>query len=551
MANRLYYGDNLAVLRGWDANGRALIPDESVDLVYLDPPFNSAATYNVLFRAPDGRSSESQLEAFEDTWHWGASAARAYDEVLVNATHSDAATMLRGIVTALGKNDMTAYLSMMAVRLIELHRVLKPTGSLYLHCDPTASHYLKVVLDGIFGPENFRNEIVWKRSHAHSDHTQGARHFGRVTDTILFYAKGKTATFNVQFAPYEAAYIARDYRRMDEDGRRYRLSDLSGPGGVANGNPAYEVMGVTRPWRYSRARMQELIDQGRIVQTRPGAVPQFKRYLDEMPGVPLQNLWADMPGINNRTTEYLGYPTQKPLTLIERIIQASSNPGDVVLDPFCGCGTAVYAAQKLGRRWIGMDVTHLAISLVERRLKDAFAGIAFEVDGTPQDLAGARDLALRDKHQFQWWAVSLVDAVPQGGSKKGADRGIDGIRWVRTGPRDGDLDRVVVSVKGGENVSARDVRDLVGTVQREGALGGLLITLARPTRDMLREAASHGFASSGLGQLRKITVKTVEELMAGVHNEAERLPPLGWQEGFRRAPRERRGAGTAQPVLCL
>ncbi len=247
--------------------------------------------------------------------------------------------------------------------------------------------------------------------------------------------------------------------------------------------------------------------------------------------------------------ERLGYPTQKPLALLERIIAASSNPGDVVLDPFCGCGTAVHAAEKLGRKWIGIDVTHLAISLIERRLKDAFPGIAFDVQGTPKDLAAARDLAERDKHQFQWWAVSLLDAVPQGGKKKGADRGIDGIRWVRTGPRDGDLDRVIVSVKGGENVSVRDVRDLVGTVEREKALGGVLVTLAKPTRPMLEEAAHHGFASTGLGQFRRIMIKTVEELLRGVHDDGERLPPLGRGEGFRRAPKERRGPAGEQRAL--
>jgi site-specific DNA-methyltransferase (adenine-specific) len=282
--------------------------------------------------------------------------------------------------------------------------------------------------------------------------------------------------------------------------------------------------------------------------------PKYKQRVTT--GTALQDIWAFQPGTEgvlvdtnagidqdvkwlDSESERLGYPTQKPLGLLERIINASSNPGDIVLDPFCGCGTAVHAAEKLGRRWVGIDVTHLAISLVERRLKDAFPNIAFEVLGTPRDLSAARDLAARDKHQLQWWAVSLLDAVPQGGKKKGADRGIDGIRWVRTGPRDGDLDRVIISVKGGENVSVRDVRDLAGTVQREGALGGVLITLADPTRDMLREAASHGYASTGLGQFRKIMVKTIAELMAGVHDDAERLPPIGRGEGFRAAPRER------------
>jgi site-specific DNA-methyltransferase (adenine-specific) len=327
---------------------------------------------------------------------------------------------------------------------------------------------------------------------------------------------------------------------------------MSGPGGAAKGNPFYEVMGVSRHWRYSKERMHDLIATGRVVQPQPGSVPRYKRYLDEMSGVPVGDVWDDIDPINSQAQERLGYPTQKPLALLERIIAASSNPGDVVLDPFCGCGTAVHAAQKLERRWIGMDVTHLAISLIERRLKDAFPGIAFEVLGTPRDLASARDLAARDKHQFQWWAVSLLDAVPQGGKKKGADRGIDGIRWVRTGPRTEDLDRIIVSVKGGENISVRDVRDLVGTVQREGALGGVLVTLGKPTKDMMREAASAGFASTGLGQFRKIMVKTIEELLAGIHDDQERLPPLGRQEGFRRAAREStRKPRDAQPGLDL
>jgi DNA modification methylase len=540
MKNRLFYGDNLAVLRGRDADGKPLIPDESIDLIYLDPPFNSAATYNVLFRAPDGKMSDSQLEAFEDSWHWGDAAAAAYEDVITQGVYTDASVLLRGIVAALGKNDMTAYLAMMAVRLIELHRVLKPTGSIYLHCDPTASHYLKILLDGIFGVENFVNEIVWKRTSAKADFAQGAKHFPRVHDIIHRYAKSADLMkFQQSFGQYDEKYISQKYPHTDPTGRRYGLWDLTGPGGAAKGNPSYEVLGVVRFWRYSQKKMQELIDAGRVIQPKPGAVPRYKRYLDEMQGVPHGDTWDDIPPINSQAQERLGYPTQKPLTLLERIINASSNPGDVVLDPFCGCGTAVHAAEKLGRRWVGIDVTHLAISLVERRLKDAFPNIAFEVLGTPRDLSAARDLAARDKHQFQWWAVSLLDAVPQGGKKKGADRGIDGIRWVRTGPRDGDLDRVIISVKGGENVSVRDVRDLAGTVQREGALGGVLITLADPTRDMLREAASHGYASTGLGQFRKIMVKTIAELMAGVHDDAERLPPIGRGEGFRAAPRER------------
>jgi site-specific DNA-methyltransferase (adenine-specific) len=471
MMNRLFYGDNLAVLRGRDADGKPLIADESIDLIYLDPPFNSAATYNVLFRAPDGKMSDSQLEAFEDSWHWGDSAAAAYEDVITQAVHTDASVLLRGIVAALGKNDMTAYLAMMAARLIELHRVLKPTGSLYLHCDPTASHYLKILLDGIFGAENFRNEIIWERSVGKGN---VRNRFGRDHDVILLYCKSDAAVFHLQFAEMSDEYKAR-FSLNDNDGRGpYRLAPLDNPD--FRPNLMYDYKGYKSPirgWRVSLEVMKQLDEDGRLAfpRKKDGRIAR-KHYLNEQEGPRIGDLWTGIRPLQATDAERLGYPTQKPLALLERIINASSNPGDVVLDPFCGCGTAVHAAEKLGRRWVGIDVAHLAISLVERRLKDAFPNIAFEVLGTPRDLAAARDLAARDKHQFQWWAVSLLDAVPQGGKKKGADRGIDGIRWVRTGARDGDLDRVIISVKGGENVSVRDVRDLAGTVQREGALGG-------------------------------------------------------------------------------
>jgi len=430
MANRLFYGDNLEVLRGRDADGRPLIPDESVDLVYLDPPFNSAATYNVLFRAPDGRASDSQLEAFEDSWHWGDSAETAYAEVLAQATHTDASVLLRGIVTALGRNDMTAYLVMMAVRLIELHRVLKPTGSLYLHCDPTASHYLKIVLDGIFGADRFVNEVIWKRYGAHNDSLT----FGRVHDVIFFYTKSGRFNFNKQFGAYDEDYVAERFRFVDPDGRHWAEQNLSSPSPRANLTYDFKAKnGVVykspaNGWKYTADRMLELDRQGRLhYPAKIGGRLRLKNYLDERSGVPVQDVWTDLTMIGGSSPERLGYPTQKPLALLERIIAASSNPGDVVLDPFCGCGTAVHAAEKLGRQWIGIDVTHLAISLIERRLKDAFPEIKFEVHGTPKDLAGAEELARRDKYQFQWWAVSLLDAVPQGGKRKGADGGIDGI----------------------------------------------------------------------------------------------------------------------------
>lgn len=528
--NLLFYGDNLTVLR-------ESVADESVDLVYLDPPFNSNADYNVLFKSPSGVESEAQIEAFKDTWSWTLDGAeKAYEEVL-SSDYTNAAAMLRAMRQALGENDMMAYLAMMAVRLIELHRVLKPTGSLYLHCDPTASHYLKIILDGIFGGENFRNEVIWKRSHAHSDGRQGAQHFGRISDTILFYVKTDDAPFNVQFTPYDEKYIERDYRRIDSDGRRYRLDNIQGPGGAAKGNPFYEVMGVSRHWRYSREKMNQLIAQGRIIQTKPGAVPQYKRYLDEMPGVALQNIWTDMPGINNRSDELLGYPTQKPVALLERIVAASSNPGDVVLDPFCGCGTAIHAAEKLGRRWIGIDITHLSIALIERRLKDAFPGIEarYTVEGTPKDLAGAVELAKRDKYQFQWWAVGQVGARPYKGKKKGADGGIDGIMYFKA---DKKTDRAcVVSVKGGENLGVGAIRDLIAVLEREKghAEMGILICAALPTRPMEKEAAAAGFYECEAGKFPRVQIVTLAEIFQGKRPKV----PFGFTGGtFKAAAKE-------------
>ena len=421
--NHLYYGDNLTILREH-------IRDESIDLIYLDPPFNSQATYNVLFRAPTGERSQAQIEAFEDTWHWNETAERAFEEVLQSG-NTETAEMLRALRTFLKENDVLAYLTMMAIRLLELYRVLKFTGSLYLHCDPTASHYLKILLDAIFGKDNFRSEIIWKRTHAHSDSRQGRKGFGNITDTILYYTKTDHYIFNTLYMPYDQDYIDKYYRYRDSDGRRYWLDNLTGPGGAAKGNPYYEVMGVSRYWRYSKERMEELIAQGRIVQNKPGNVPQFKRYLDEMPGLPLQNIWTDINPINMMAKERLGYPTQKPVTLLERILTVASSKDDVILDPFCGCGTAIHAAQKLSRHWIGIDITHLAISLIEKRLNDAFPGMQYDVHGTPKDIGGARALADQDKYQFQWWAVSLVNAVPYGGKKKGADSGIDGLIYFK------------------------------------------------------------------------------------------------------------------------
>jgi adenine specific DNA methylase Mod len=351
-----------------------------------------------------------------------------------------------------------AYLTMMANRLLQLHRVLKPTGSLYLHCDPTASHYLKIVLDNIFGAVNFQNEVIWKRTSAHSS----AKRFGPVHDTILFYSKGEAFTWNELFGAYDERYLSEFYTHKDADGRTWRRSDLTGAG-TRNGETGLvwrglDVTAKGRHCAYPPSVLEEMDAAGKIHwPKKEGGMPMLKRYLDEQPGVPLQDVWTDISPMHNLSEERLGYPTQKPQALLERIISASSNEGDVVLDPFCGCGTAVHAAEKLKRNWIGIDITHLAITLIEKRLRDAFPGIKFDVHGTPKDIEGAQDLADRDKYQFQWWACSLVNAQPYQGKKKGADSGIDGLIFFADD--NGPPKKIVVSVKGGENISVAMVRD--------------------------------------------------------------------------------------------
>ncbi|MDR2186831.1 MAG: restriction endonuclease [Azonexus sp.] len=481
--NSLYFGDNLDVLREH-------LQDESVDLIYLDPPFNSARDYNVLFLSPQGETSEAQITAFEDTWHWGEQAEREFAEI-VHSGNTAVAEMMRALRDFLNENDVMAYLTMMANRLLELHRVLKPTGSLYLHCDPTASHYLKIILDGVFGKENYRNEIIWQRTNAHNFKS---KQFHRVHDVVFFYAKTGNYTHNQLYGDFSPQQLAR-YQRDARTGRMFTGQDLT----IIGGDLA-SWRGTTpkapRGWGMSLAEREKLWAADMILKRQDGS-PRLdgrKVWLDEKAGVPITDLWIDVERIGNTSKERLGYPTQKPLALLERIITASSNAGDVILDPFCGCGTAVHAAQKLGRRWIGIDITHLAVSLIEKRLKDAFPGIAFAVEGTPKDLEGARDLAGRDKYQFQWWACSLVNAQPYQGKKKGADGGIDGLIYFQDEARK--HKKIVVSVKGGGNVNVAQVRDLAHVIEREKAEIGLFVTLAEPTRPMLTEAVKAGYYTS-------------------------------------------------------
>ncbi len=512
--NVLYFGDNLEILRNRD-----YFPDGCVDLIYLDPPFNSKKDYNILFKENSGVESEAQIKAFTDSWHWTPAAQNTYEDIYQHGP-TRVGKLIGALHDALGHNDVMAYLVMMTARLIELHRVLKSTGSLYLHCDPTASHYLKLVLDQIFGVTNFRNEIVWQRTNAHNMRTKG---YVRSNDILFFYTKTETFTFNAQFTAYSPQQLKR--YKADKNGRLYTGQDLT----FSTGNPnrQFEWRGTkpasNRSWGASYEQLEKWYAEGRILLKKDGTprLDGLKVYLDETKGIPLSTNWTDIPRLRNTTSERLGYDTQKPLALLERIIQASSNEGDIVLDPFCGCGTAVVAAQKLKRRWIGIDITHLAINLMRNRLKDTF-GIKAEVIGEPADLEGAKELARQpDRYQFQWWALGLIGARPIGEKKKGADQGIDGVIHFIDDPTSKPK-RAVVQVKSGH--VGIDIIKVLETVSAKEAIG-VLITLEPPTGPMKVEAVSAGSYHSPIWNrdYPKIQILTIEELL---HGKTADMPPL-------------------------
>jgi len=453
--NVLYFGDNLEILRNQE-----YFPDNCVDLIYLDPPFNSKKDYNILFKENGGVESEAQIKAFTDTWHWTQKAEDTYHEIVTKGPLK-VVKLIGALHDAIGNNDVMAYLVMMTARLIELHRVLRDTGSLYLHCDPTMSHYLKLVLDQVFGVMNFQNEIIWR----YRRWPAKQRAFQRMHDVILCYLK--------------------------THGQPHRWNQL------------YEELSPSsvRQWK-GKLRVDVTSEKG----TRHSEIGE-----KVSPGVPMSDVW-EISQITAPYKEYLGYETQKPLALLERIIEASSNEGDVVLDPFCGCGTAVVAAQKLNRRWIGIDITHLAVALMRNRLKDSF-GIDAEVIGEPVDLASAQALAHEDRYQFQWWALGLIKARPLGEKKKGADKGIDGVIHF-IDDSSGKVSRVVVQVKSG-HVGVNAVRELE-TVAKNDAIG-VLITLQPPTSPMKVEAVAAGYYHSPIWNkdYTKIQILTIEELLQG------------------------------------
>jgi len=559
--NFLYYGDNLDVLRRH-------IKEESVDLIYLDPPFNSDQNYNVLFAEHNGSRSSAQIRAFEDTWRWDQVAAAAYDEIVTSTNYPQKVSqVMQSFRNFLGDTDMTAYLCMMAQRLVELHRVLKPTGSIYLHCDPTASHYLKTLMDAVFRVENFCNEIIWKRTFAHGS----SKRFGPLHDVILFYAKSERFFWSNPRSDHDPEYIEKHFKLADESGRRFQPISLTGAG-IRHGESGKPWRGIDptsvgRHWALPGKLLQSLGVALGTVQERLDALdsagmiywpakehgtPRLKQYADQLEGQAIPDIWIDIPPIPAQATERLGFPTQKPELLLDRIVRSSSNEGDVVLDPFCGCGTAVVAAERLKRHWIGIDITHLAITLIKSRLRDTFGEAIrseYQVVGEPVSLPDAQTLAAEDPYQFQWWALGLVGARPVE-QKKGADKGIDGRLYFHDEAAGAKTKQVIFSVKAG-HLTASHMRDLRGVVERESAAVGVLISLEEPTQPMRAEAASAGFYDSP-GWNRKyprLQLLTVAELMQGkgIEYPASRAPASqGVDVTFKKAPKAARRGKTGK-----
>jgi DNA modification methylase len=511
--NQLFYGDNLEVLQKH-------IGEESVDLCYVDPPFNSKRNYNQIYNNI-GKDDIAQTQAFVDTWEWGHSAELQLDILRKDTKYTRRLVeTILGLEKILGKGTMLAYLVSMAVRFAEIWRVLKPTGSFYLHCDSTASHYLKIILDAIFCDRGgkFNNEIIWRRHYSHND----GRKLGCIHDTIFYYTKSKNYTYHRQYFEYDAGYIAKNYKNVDEStGRHFRSVSLNaaGQGGAKYFGDKLLVPPEGTHWRWTQDRINKALDEGKIFFTSKG-VPRYKQFLDEMQGVPVQDTWTDFYSLSSHDRERLGYATQKPLALLKRIIKLSSNEGDVILDAFCGCGTTVDAAHSLNRKWIGIDITYNAVTLILKRLKDRYGSDIeqqIQLFGIPKDIEAATALAHKKddrlRKEFEKWAIlTYTDNHAKINDKKGSDRGIDGIAYLLGG-------MAVFSVKSG-NVSVKDVRDLRGVLEREEAAAGILLTLEEPTKPMLQEAAASGYIDDLPGvtmpkKTPKLQIVTIQEILDG------------------------------------
>jgi DNA modification methylase len=547
-SNHLYYGDNLTIMR--------TMPNACVDLIYLDPPFNSQRNYNLIYKKLTGLPVPEQEEAFCDAWDMDAEKeemARRMPIVLREyGVDEDLVLFWKAWIDALRHTQprLLAYLIYMSYRLFEMKRVLKPTGSLYLHCDPNASHYIKVIMDGVFGHNSFRNEVIWRRTGAHGR----AKRWGPIHDVLLFYTKSDSYTWNRVYQQYDQSYLDNFYKFTDNSGR-YRLVTLDGPG-TRTGSSGQPWHGVDptekgRHWElppdralpesfihpegYSEMSVQERLDvleKANLIYWPPkGKVPQYKRYLEVSEGNPVQDIIWDIRPIGSQAEERLGYPTQKPIALLKRLIEVSSNEGDILFDPFCGCGTAVYAAHLLNRKWIGCDIAILSVRLVRDVLLKRY-GLKedehYTISGVPLSLEGAQDLFDRDPHQFQHWAVELAGGFSS--TKHTGDEGIDGRIHFET--KDG-LKNMVISVKGGKLTPAF-MRDLRGTMEREAdtEMGGF-ICLEQPTKGMDKEVAKAGMYNYLGKDYPKLQIRTVQELLDGKgFDTPSKVQILGWQKQY-------------------
>ncbi len=547
--NKLYYGDNLSIMRQ--------MPVSCVDLIYLDPPFNSKKNYNLMYKNMTGQPVREQADAFCDTWEMDPvkeEVARTMPVLMrehgVDNTYVE---FWRVWMRALRQTQphLLAYLIYMVERLLYMKTILRPHGAIYLHCDPTASHYIKIMMDGIFGHQNFRNEIIWKRTGAHG----GAKRYGPIHDVILFYSKSDKYVWNRVFQPYDESYTEAKFGKIDEKtGKHFQDVSLTGPGVRTgeSGQPwrGFDPTAIGRHWQpasylYQKyfqltgvelktfpflERLDRLDEQGLIYWGEKKSSPRYKQFLEDAAGLPLQDVWTDISAVNSQADERLGYPTQKPIALLDRIIQASSKPGDIVFDPFCGCGTTIYSAEKNKRAWIGCDIAILSIRLVsdilageKYRLVD---GKHFEVDGIPVTVEQAEILFKHDPFQFQHWFVEKIGGFPL--QKKVADRGIDGRLYFET--MDG-LKDVILSVKGGA-VRPTDLRDLRGVLDREkdtAAIGGFL-SLREPSKAMKQEAASAGmyaYQGTDYPRMQLLTVREVLEEKRGLLTPSRVGPRTG------------------------
>ena len=522
----LYAADCLDVL-----NDENELPDQSIGLIYLDPPFNSNSNYNLPFKGRD--KSLKPVEAFKDTWEWTADDGGRLEQMETDPRTRSLAAIVKFAQEVEGfrvgrrgrKPSLAAYLINMSLRLLAMRRVLKETGSIYLHCDPTASHYLKLMMDAILGRKCFRSEIIWKRTTSHND----AKKFGHIHDTILYYSKSNRPTWNTIYQPYAEQYVLKTYRYQDDDGRKWMSDNLSASG-LSGGGYEYEWNGLTRLWRCPIKTMRRLESENRLHYTRTG-LARRKRYLDEAKGLPLNDIWTDLNPISSHAKERLGYPTQKPLALLERIIRASSNPGDIVLDPFCGCGTTVHAAETLGRKWIGIDISPFSTGLIRERLadRDNFPLLSKQditIRGIPETIEDARSLAQRDKFEFEKWVCGFIGAegMFREPGARGADGGVDGLlKFYRLVPKKvAKAEYAIVQVKGGK-VSPDAVRALRETVDRLGVTAGVMVCFEQYIRTVENQRSRDTFDDL-FGSYPVIQGYSIENLLA---NAPLDLPTYG------------------------